>query len=63
MADDETYDIFKLLVENVIMPPGRWLLEQFGVRHPHEHETAPLFAGLAFWALVVLLACALVLRW
>ncbi|MCK1303249.1 hypothetical protein IVB33_09685 [Bradyrhizobium sp. 24] len=63
MNDDNDYEVLKFFVENVIKPPGRWLLEQFGVRRPHEHETAPLFTGIAFWAFVVFLVCALVLRW
>ncbi|PIS99587.1 hypothetical protein TSA1_01530 [Bradyrhizobium nitroreducens] len=61
--DKEASVLFDFLVENVIKPPGRWLLDQFGVRHPHEREMAALVTGLAFWAFVVFLACALVLGW
>lgn len=63
MDDDDTYDLVKFFGENVIKPPGRWVLEQFGVRRPHEHETASLFTGIAFWALVVVLVFAVVLGW
>ncbi|MDH6262637.1 hypothetical protein [Bradyrhizobium sp. BR13661] len=61
--DEEAWFIFTFFVENVIKPPGHWVLDQCGVRQPHEHETASLFTGLAFWAFVVFLAFALVLRW
>lgn len=61
--DDYFYDTIKFLVEHVITPPGRWVLEQFGVGRPHEHDIASLFTGLAFWAFVVFLVFALVLGW
>ncbi|MCK1653839.1 hypothetical protein IVA88_20685 [Bradyrhizobium sp. 149] len=63
MDDDTIDDIIRVLVKRVITPPGRWVLEQFGVRYPYEHETASLFTGLAFWVLVVFLVFAVVLGW
>jgi hypothetical protein len=63
MDDDDDWDLIKFFVENVITPPGRWVLEQVGVRHAHEHEIASLVTGIAFWAFVVCLVLALVLRW
>ena len=61
--DKEASVLFEFLVENVIKPPGQWLLDQIGVPHPHEREMASLFTGLAFWAFVVFLVFALVLGW
>ncbi|RXH24821.1 MULTISPECIES: hypothetical protein [Bradyrhizobium] len=61
--DKEAAFLFEFFVENVIMPPGRWVLDQVGVRHTHEHEIAALFTGLAFWAFAVFLVFALVLGW
>ncbi|GMP02742.1 MULTISPECIES: hypothetical protein [Bradyrhizobium] len=61
--DKEAAFLFDFIIDNVIKPPGRWVLDQFGVRGPHEHETAALFTGLAFWAFVVFLVFALVLGW
>ncbi|HEV2159553.1 hypothetical protein [Bradyrhizobium sp.] len=61
--EDETWDTIKFFVEYVIIPPGRWVLEQFGVHPRDEHETASLFTGIAFWVLVVFLVFALVLGW
>jgi hypothetical protein len=63
MNDDDTHDTIKFVVDHVITPPGRWVLEQIGVRHPQEHEIASLFIGIAFWAFVVVLVFALVLGW
>ncbi|MGT2438534.1 hypothetical protein ACU4GH_25280 [Bradyrhizobium betae] len=60
--DQDTY-IFDFFVQHVITPPGRWVLEQIGVRHPQEHELASLFIGIAFWAVAVFLGFALVLGW
>ena len=45
MRDDDTY-IVTFLVENVIMPAGRWVLEQVG--DPRPTEIASLVTGLAF---------------
>ncbi|MDN5003877.1 hypothetical protein ACFQZO_23860 [Bradyrhizobium sp. GCM10027634] len=63
MDDKFISDMVTFLAENVITPPGRWVLEQFGVRHPREHEIASLFTGIAFWVLVVVPVCTLVLGW
>ncbi|MBR0817901.1 hypothetical protein [Bradyrhizobium liaoningense] len=61
MDDDFVDDTIIFLVKRVIMPPGRWVLEQFGERRPS--EMASLFTGLGFWAFVVFLVFALVLGW
>lgn len=60
---DDTSETVKFFVENVIKPPGRWVLEQFGVHRRDEHEIASLFTGIAFWAFVVFLVFAVVLGW
>ena len=57
--NDFVDDMIVFLVEHVITPPGQWVLEQFGVRRPH--EIGSLFTGLAFGAFVVLLVFAVVL--
>ena len=59
--NDFVDDMIVFLVEHVITPPGQWVLEQFGVRRPH--EIASLFTGLGCWAFVVLLVFAVVLGW
>ncbi|MCK1360155.1 hypothetical protein [Bradyrhizobium sp. 199] len=61
MDDDDDWFLIKFLVENVIKPPGRWVLEQIG--DPRPTEIASLVTGLAFWAFVVVLVFALVLGW
>jgi len=61
MDDDFIDDTISFLVKHVIMPPGRWVLEQVG--KPRPTEVASLVTGLAFWAFVVFLVFALVLRW
>ncbi|QDP26322.1 hypothetical protein [Bradyrhizobium cosmicum] len=62
LVDQDTY-IFNVFVQHVIVPPGRWVLEQIGVRHPQDHELAALVIGIAFWAFAVVLGVALVLGW
>ncbi|MGL9617567.1 hypothetical protein QRQ56_06170 [Bradyrhizobium sp. U531] len=59
--DDDIDDAISFLVKRVVMPPGRWVLEQVG--DPRPSEIASLVTGLAFWAFVVFLAFALVLGW
>ena len=59
----EDFQVFDFFVEHVIRPPGRWLLEQLGVRRPNEHEVASLFTGLAFWALSGFRVFAVVMGW
>ncbi|MCP3444343.1 MULTISPECIES: hypothetical protein [unclassified Bradyrhizobium] len=54
-------DVFEFLVKHVVMPPGRWVLEQVG--DPDPTEIASLVTGLTFWAFVVCLVFALVLGW
>ena len=54
-------DVFEFLVKRVVVPPGRWVLEQVG--DPDPSEIASLVTGLAFWAFVVFLVFALVLGW
>lgn len=61
MDDDFIDDTISFLVKRVVMPPGRWVLEQVG--EPRPTEVASLVTGLAFWAFVVFLVFALVLRW
>ncbi|MCK1396480.1 hypothetical protein [Bradyrhizobium sp. 1] len=61
MDDDDDWYLIKFVVERVITPPGRWVLEQFG--DPRPSEIASLFTGLAFWVFVVVLVFALVLGW
>ena len=61
MDDDDIDDVISYLVKRVVMPPGRWVLEQVG--DPRPTEIASLVTGLAFWAFVVLLVFALVLGW
>ncbi|MGX1322880.1 hypothetical protein AB7M17_006333 [Bradyrhizobium sp. USDA 377] len=61
MDEDFIDDTIAFLVKRVIMPPGRWVLEQVG--EPRPTEIASLVAGLAFWAFVVFLVFALVLGW
>lgn len=61
--DKEASVLFEFVIDNVVKPPGQWVLDQVGVRHPHEHEMAAIFTGLAFWAFVVFLVFALVLGW
>ncbi|WIW49468.1 hypothetical protein ML401_15690 [Bradyrhizobium sp. 62B] len=61
MDEDFVDDPIAFLVKHVVMPPGRWVLEQFGERDPT--EIASLVAGLTFWAFVVFLVFALVLGW
>ncbi|MBW7968594.1 hypothetical protein [Bradyrhizobium sp. BR 10289] len=61
MDDDDIDDVISYLVKRVIMPPGRWVLEQVG--DPDPTAIASLVTGLAFWAFVVLLVFALVLGW
>ncbi|BAL76707.1 hypothetical protein [Bradyrhizobium cosmicum] len=60
LVDQDIY-IFDVFVQHVITPPGRWVLEKIGVRHPQDHELAALFIGIAFWAFAVVLGVALVL--
>jgi hypothetical protein len=57
----EDFQVFDFIVERVIMPPGRWVLEQAG--NPRPTDIASLVTGLAFWAFVVFLVFALVLGW
>jgi hypothetical protein len=59
--EDFIDDAISYLVERVIKPPGRWVLEQVG--EPCPTEIASLVTGLAFWAFVVFLVFALVLGW
>ncbi|MEH2485392.1 hypothetical protein [Bradyrhizobium sp. AZCC 2230] len=59
----EDFQVFDFFVEHVITPPGRWVLQQLGVRRPHEHELASLFTGLAFWGLTGFLVFAVVMGW
>lgn len=61
MDDDLVDDTIAFLVKRVIVPPGRWVLEQVG--DPNPTEVASLVTGLAFWAFVVFLVFALVLGW
>ncbi|WBL75268.1 hypothetical protein I3J27_19655 [Bradyrhizobium xenonodulans] len=61
MDDEDIDDVISFLVKRVIMPPGRWVLEQVG--DPRPSEIASLVTGLAFWAFVVFLVFALVLKW
>ena len=63
MDDDEASDLFDYLVVKVVMPPGRWVLEQFGVRRASERDIASIITGMAFWAFAVFLVFALVLGW
>ena len=59
--DKEASLLFDFIIENVIKPPGRWMLEQVG--EPRPTEIASLVTGLAFWAFIVFLVFALVLGW
>jgi len=61
MDDDDIDDVISFLVKRVVIPPGRWVLEQVG--DPRPTEIAALVTGLAFWAFVVFLVFALVLGW
>jgi hypothetical protein len=61
MDDDVVDDTIAFLVKRVVMPPGRWVLEQVG--DPRPTEIASLVTGLAFWTFVVFLVFALVLWW
>ncbi|WP_158228785.1 hypothetical protein [Bradyrhizobium sp. Y36] len=58
MDDD---DVISFLVNRVVMPPGRWVLQQVG--EPSPSDIASLVTGLAFWAFVVFLVFALVRGW
>jgi hypothetical protein len=61
MDEDFVGDTIAFLVKRVVMPPGRWVLEQIGESNPS--EVASLVTGLGFWAFVVFLVFALVLGW
>ena len=56
MDEDFVDDAVAFLVKRVIMPPGRWVLEQVG--DPDPSEIASLVTGLAFWSFVVFLVFA-----